>query len=83
MMDQNWWKDWFIDLKKDGHTELVHLYNTIKLKNPLMFEKLMDEIWQVNNGSMQNFQIDEKKHDFMRRQFDKRQYMKRQLEMFQ
>tara|TARA_Y100001937_G_scaffold64315_1_gene88020 strand:+ start:287 stop:508 length:222 start_codon:yes stop_codon:yes gene_type:complete len=68
-VDQDWWKTWFKRLEKDGHHNLLQLYNKLKEKNPREFHLLMDEIWRVNYGTVVNY--NKSKHqEFVKAQMD-------------
>ena len=45
----SWYVAWMDRLEVE-HPKLFCLYDEIRTTNPSLFEQLMDEIWQVNNG---------------------------------
>ena len=45
----SWYVAW-MDKLEDEHPILFSLYDEIRTTNPSLFEQLMHEIWQVNNG---------------------------------
>ena len=70
-VDQDWWKAWFKRLKKDGHIKLLKMYEGLQQHNPREFDKLMDELWKLNHGTV-NF-YNKKDHNA---------FVKTQLELF-
>lgn len=56
----SWYVAW-MDKLEDEHPILFSLYDEIRTTNPGLFEQLMHEIWQVNNGI--DYQVVKKQSD--------------------